>query len=141
MFLSGIFLPKSFIKDDASLSAEKIACAKKDARAVLKDLPERFFVVALSVSSRQNEYIASTHEDGKVYVNIHTFGGLKYAQLKTTCDESAEVIFNKRFKKNQKITNFEECRDAGYAVGESYPAQCWTEDGHFYEEIDPIPTG
>ena len=35
-----------------------------------------------------------------------------------------------------EITSFQECADAGYPVGESYPRQCWTPDGkHFVEEI------
>jgi hypothetical protein len=35
------------------------------------------------------------------------------------------------------ITNFAECEEAGYPVGESYPRQCWTSDGrHFVEEIE-----
>ncbi len=34
------------------------------------------------------------------------------------------------------VTNFAECERAGYAVGESYPRQCWTLDGQsFVEEI------
>lgn len=37
----------------------------------------------------------------------------------------------------QAITNFEECAQASYPVGESYPRQCWTPDGrHFVEEIE-----
>jgi len=35
----------------------------------------------------------------------------------------------------EEITNFEECVAAGFAVGESYPRQCWTEKKHFVEEI------
>lgn len=39
-------------------------------------------------------------------------------------------------KKDIEINNFEECADAGYAVGESYPRQCWTPEGkHFVEVI------
>lgn len=38
------------------------------------------------------------------------------------------------------ITNFEECVQAGYPVGESYPRQCWTPDGrHFVEKIEGFP--
>lgn len=34
------------------------------------------------------------------------------------------------------IKNFKDCVRAGYPVGESYPATCWTPDGkHFIEEI------
>jgi hypothetical protein len=34
------------------------------------------------------------------------------------------------------ITNFQECVNAGYPIGESYPRQCWTPDGkRFVEEI------
>ncbi len=37
----------------------------------------------------------------------------------------------------QTITNFRECAQAGYPVGESYPRQCWTPDGgHFVEEVE-----
>ena len=37
---------------------------------------------------------------------------------------------------SQTIINFEQCADAGYPIGESYPRQCWTPDGkHFVEEI------
>jgi len=40
------------------------------------------------------------------------------------------------FYKESKISNFEECASAGFAVGESYPRQCWTPDGrHFVEDI------
>lgn len=36
----------------------------------------------------------------------------------------------------QAVTNFEECAQAGFPVGESFPRQCWTPDGrHFVEEI------
>ena len=38
---------------------------------------------------------------------------------------------------SQTIATFEECVQAGYPVGESYPRQCWTPDGrHFVEEIE-----
>lgn len=37
---------------------------------------------------------------------------------------------------SKEISNFEECVSAGFAVGESYPRQCWTDDGkHFVEDI------
>lgn len=39
-----------------------------------------------------------------------------------------------------QITNFEECARAGYPVGESNPAQCWTPEGkHFVEEVSQVP--
>jgi hypothetical protein len=43
---------------------------------------------------------------------------------------------------SRTITSFEECVRAGNRVGESYPRQCWTQDGsRFVENIkqDPIP--
>jgi hypothetical protein len=37
----------------------------------------------------------------------------------------------------RQVTTFEECVQAGYPVGESYPPQCWTPDGkHFVEGAD-----
>jgi hypothetical protein len=37
------------------------------------------------------------------------------------------------------ISSFEECRDAGNPVMETYPEQCTTEDGmHFVREIEPV---
>lgn len=41
---------------------------------------------------------------------------------------------------SEEITTFEECRDAGYPIMESYPEQCRTPDGrNFVREIpDPI---
>ena len=33
------------------------------------------------------------------------------------------------------ITNFEKCRDAGYPILESYPAQCKTPDGRTFVEV------
>lgn len=34
------------------------------------------------------------------------------------------------------VNNFDECASAGYAIGESYPRQCWTPDGRtFVEDI------
>lgn len=34
------------------------------------------------------------------------------------------------------VNNFDECAAAGYAIGESYPRQCWTPDGRtFVEDI------
>jgi hypothetical protein len=41
---------------------------------------------------------------------------------------------------SQTITNFEECAQAGYPIGQSYPRQCWTPDGgRFVEELDQNP--
>lgn len=43
--------------------------------------------------------------------------------------------------KETTVMNFQECADAGNPVGESYPRQCWTEDGrHFVEDVDALPT-
>lgn len=34
------------------------------------------------------------------------------------------------------VTDFESCAAAGNRVGESYPRQCWTDDGqHFVEKV------
>lgn len=39
-------------------------------------------------------------------------------------------------KSTKEINSFEECAQAGYPVGESYPRQCWTPDGkHFVEKL------
>jgi len=39
----------------------------------------------------------------------------------------------------QMITNFEECVQAGYSVGESHPRLCWTSDNRlFIEEVEYI---
>jgi hypothetical protein len=36
----------------------------------------------------------------------------------------------------KEVTSFDECLQAGYSIGESYPRQCWTPDGgHFVEEL------
>lgn len=35
------------------------------------------------------------------------------------------------------VNSFEECANAGYPVGESYPRQCWTPEGqNFVEELE-----
>lgn len=40
---------------------------------------------------------------------------------------------------NERITNFQECMDAGYPIMESYPRQCRTPEGqNFVEEIEEI---
>ncbi|HUT21980.1 MAG TPA: DUF333 domain-containing protein [Candidatus Bipolaricaulota bacterium] len=42
-----------------------------------------------------------------------------------------------KMKIEGKISDFDECADAGYAIMESYPRQCRTEDGRlFVEEIN-----
>lgn len=45
------------------------------------------------------------------------------------------VIILSLKNKNEEINSFEACAAAGYPVGESYPRQCWTNGGHFVEEI------
>ena len=46
------------------------------------------------------------------------------------------IFMNNGATADKEIINFEECAAAGYVVGESYPRQCWTDDGvHFVEEI------
>jgi len=49
------------------------------------------------------------------------------------------ILNQQKLSPLQMITNFEECAQAGYPVGESHPRQCWTPDGrHFVEEIEKI---
>jgi len=46
-------------------------------------------------------------------------------------------LFVMSFYKESNINSFEECAEAGYPIGESYPRQCWTPGGkHFVEEIN-----
>lgn len=40
----------------------------------------------------------------------------------------------------QSIVTFEDCKNAGYPVMESYPAQCRTSDGKLFTEIITVPT-
>ncbi len=47
------------------------------------------------------------------------------------------LLFPKGENGQIEITNFEECVLAGYAVMETYPRQCMTEDGEaFFEEME-----
>jgi hypothetical protein len=51
----------------------------------------------------------------------------------------AYIALNQQRPQPQTITNFEECAQAGYPVGESHPRQCWTPDGgYFVEEIEDV---
>lgn len=60
---------------------------------------------------------------------------------------AAVIIFKIVFSLQQKlnlpqntITNFSDCVNAGYPVGESYPRQCWTPDGRgFVENLKQAP--
>lgn len=49
---------------------------------------------------------------------------------------SGYFIFYQSQHQLKFINTFEDCQNAGYPVGESYPAQCWTPDGkRFVEEL------
>jgi hypothetical protein len=46
-------------------------------------------------------------------------------------------FYQQRSPLPKEITNFDDCEQAGYPVGESYPRQCWTPDGrNFVEELE-----
>jgi len=57
--------------------------------------------------------------------------------MATLISLGAYVMLNQQRPSSlQTVTNFEECAQAGYPVGESHPRQCWTPDGgYFVEEI------
>ena len=42
-------------------------------------------------------------------------------------------------KQNKTVTDFETCRKAGYAIMESYPAQCKTPEGKVFVQVLPTP--
>jgi putative hemolysin len=46
-----------------------------------------------------------------------------------------------KFEDYFKITDFQQCVDAGFPVMESYPRQCRTPDGRIFTEVIPEPIG
>lgn len=49
---------------------------------------------------------------------------------------SGYFIFSQNQQKIKAVNSFDDCQKAGYPVGESYPAQCWTPDGkRFVQEL------
>jgi hypothetical protein len=44
-------------------------------------------------------------------------------------------------RSNNDVTNFEECKAAGYPIQESYPEVCRTEDGRSFSNPNQPPEG
>lgn len=84
-----IALPVLLIKDANNLSAEDIACAKRDTDMILENPIERFFILKTVVDKKENDTL---------FTSVHTIAGIKYATVELVCDQNSTVTWKKWFK-------------------------------------------
>lgn len=110
--IAGFLMPKLIIRD-ASLEAEEIICAKRDAYFFFDNPFDRLLIIETAVVRKEGDV---------VHINIYTFGGLKYAEAEIICNKEARVVWRRWFGIPEKACTMEAkiCPD-GSAVGRVPP--------------------
>lgn len=87
-FMVAIALPVLLIKDASNLSAEDIACAKRDTNMILENPIERLFILKTVVDKKEGDTL---------FTSTYTIAGIKYATVELTCNEGSKVTWRRWF--------------------------------------------
>jgi len=89
-FIIAIVLPVLLIKDASNLSAEDIACAKRDTKMILENPIERLLILKTVVDKKEGDTL---------FTSAYTIAGIKYATVELICDEQSQVTWRRWFGK------------------------------------------
>lgn len=87
-----IALPFFQLKDVHGLSAEDIACAKRDSHLIFENPLERLLILKIVVDKKENTTL---------FVSAYTIFGLKYATVELVCDEYSTVTWSRWQPRNE----------------------------------------
>lgn len=89
-FIAAIALPVLLLNDANNLSAEDIACAKRDTNMILENPIERLLILKTVVNKKEGDTL---------YTSAYTIAGIKYATVELICDEHSTVTWRRWFGK------------------------------------------
>ncbi len=87
-FIVTITLNVLSIKDANNLSAEDIACAKRDTNMILNNPIERFLIVKTVIDKKESDTL---------FTSSYTIAGIKYATVELVCNEGSKVTWRRWF--------------------------------------------
>lgn len=88
--IAALILPMFLLNDASNLSAEDIACAKRDTYMTLENPFERLLIL---------ETVVDKKEDNTLFTSSYTIAGIKYATVELICDQNATVTWRRWFGK------------------------------------------